>query len=998
MAHYQLHKCSTLSAWLIATLLLLIDRCEAEEVDYLRDIKPILTKHCYACHGALKQESELRLDTAEFVRRGGSSGSLIVSTEDSDQTHARPVSELIVRVRASDDSLRMPPDAKPLSEQDISLLERWLSAGAPGPKDEQPQADPLKHWAFQPPKQNLPPAGSNASHPIDRFLDASSQRLKVVPLRPASRRELLRRLTLDLIGLPPTPQEIADFLADPSPTAYERVVERLLERPEYGQRWGRHWMDIWRYSDWYGRRSVPDVMNSYPQIWRWRDWIVRSLNEDKGYDRMIVEMLAADEVSPTDTENIVATGFIVRNWFKWNYETWMKDNVEHTGKAFLGLTLNCAQCHDHKFDPITQKDYFRFRAFFEPLELRHERVAGEPDPGPFKKYEYAKSYGPISSGAIRVFDEKLDARTFMFHDGDARNRIEGEPPVDPGPPLAFTSAGFQVSPIALPAPASYPGLKDFVRTDELRARQSEVDQADTTLKKAQQTLSSSEEKLAQLRLQSAQPLTAAALPESGALLAAEQERFDAELACRVADVAHRIAVAREAALKARIAADDAAYHAVGDARETAQVANLAEKQVSYESAQHSVLVAEQSLIQCERALAHSAADKLEAAKAAVAAATQKLQTARAAVDAARTQLATPEPTYAPLSPKYPGKSSGRRTALAKWIASDQNPLTARVAVNHIWLRHFGQPLVESVDNFGIQGKLPTHPELLDWLAVDFMSHAWSMKHLHRLIVTSAAYQRNSSTQVAEHPNEQLDRDNICYWRFPTRRMEAEVVRDSVIACAGSLDVSHGGREIDVADWIKTPRRSLYFTQHGEAQMLFLDTFDGANVCECYKRTSTVLPSQALAMSNSELLVHYGRVCAQRLTASTPLVNPNADENHTSATSKSPLEKAPIEHTAATVEAQRQEEIDTAYVQSAFETLLGRPASTKELAASLSFLDQQRQSLSAITASSDQPASAVGTAATAADNPIQPPASDVRQRARENLIIALFNHNDFVTIR
>ncbi len=250
----------------------------------------------------------------------------------------------------------------------------------------------------------------------------------------ATKRELIRRVTLDLIGLPPTREETLMFLGDHSADAYERLVDRLLARPEYGERWGRHWMDVWRYSDWYGRRAVPDVMNSYPQIWRWRDWIVRSLNEDKGYDRMLMEMVAADELCPTDDANVVATGFIVRNWYKWNYETWMKDCVEHTGKAFLGLTLNCAHCHDHKFDPITQEDYFRFRAFFEPLELRHDRVRGEADPGPFKKYVYAESYGPIKSGAIRIFDEKLDAQTFMFSGGDARNRIEGKPPVDCGPP------------------------------------------------------------------------------------------------------------------------------------------------------------------------------------------------------------------------------------------------------------------------------------------------------------------------------------------------------------------------------------------------------------------------------------------------------------------------------------------------------------------------------------------------------------------------------------
>ena len=204
-------------------------------------------------------------------------------------------------------------------------------------------------------------------------------------------------------------------------------------------------MDVWRYSDWYGRRSVPDVMNSYPMVWRWRDWIVRSINEDKPYDQMVVEMLAADELLPADDQNIVATGYLVRSWFKWNYETWKKDLVEHTGKAFLGLTLNCCQCHDHKYDPFTQEEYFRFRAFFEPLELRHDRVPGEADPGPFAKYVYAQSYGPISSGMVRVFDEYLDAETFMFSKGDSRLRIEGKPPMSPGAPAVLGGDQLQIA-------------------------------------------------------------------------------------------------------------------------------------------------------------------------------------------------------------------------------------------------------------------------------------------------------------------------------------------------------------------------------------------------------------------------------------------------------------------------------------------------------------------------------------------------------------------------
>ena len=810
--------------------------------------------------------------------------------------------------------------------------------------------------------------------------------LHVQPLPAASRRELIRRVTLDLIGLPPTRAEIAAFIADDSADAYEKLVDGLLARTEYGQRWGRHWMDVWRYSDWYGRRSVPDVMNSYPQIWRWRDWIVRSLNEDKGYDRMLMEMVAADELCPTDEANVVATGFIVRNWYKWNYETWMKDSVEHTGKAFLGLTLNCAQCHDHKFDPITQEDYFRFRAFFEPLELRHDRVPGEPDPGPFKKYVYAQSYGPIKSGAIRIFDEKLDAQTFMFRGGDARNRIEGKPPVDCGPPRAFTPDGFVIKPVALPAESSYPGLRTALRDEDSRKGQTEIDEAATALRTASEKLTNATQSLAALQSAASGPATAANLPAAGQLIQAQQARDDAASAKRLAQAAHDLALARYASLSKRMAADDAALAKASQVDELARLAHMSESTANYLAAEHGRLLAEQALIVAERQSASAVAEKsnkVDETKKAVDAATKKFEAARTAAEAARAKLSVIDSNYTPLSPKYPEQSTGRRTALAKWLVDRRNPLTARVAVNHIWLRHFGTPLVESVDNFGVQGKLPSHPELLDWLAVQLMESGWSMKAMHRLIVTSQAYQRESIVGSLEHPALASDRDNVAYWHYPARRMEAEVVRDSVLAVAGQLDCGLDGPEIDVDQWVKRPRRSMYFTQHGESQMLFLSTFDGANPCECYRRSQTVLPSQALALTNSDLLVHYGRICAAHLQkqlaaekivdASTNLLDPSSN---------------------------------LAFVNLAFETLLGRLPSEPELALAMQFLqepvqDSEDEASAGAVASDDKNAGkSDGKAGSKnnSDSALQPASNDPVLRARENLVMALFNHNDFVTIR
>ena len=321
------------------------------KVDYLTEIKPILAERCFSCHGALKQESSLRLDTASLMQKGGEGGAAILPGKAT-------LSPLIARITATDELERMPPEGKPLTKKQIAVITAWVKQGALAPKDEKPEGDPRQHWSFlKPARPRLPSVKHQAwvRNPIDAFIAARHAEMKVSPQPPATRVELLRRVYIDLIGLPPTRQQLHEFLADESPDAYKDVVNRLLDSPQYGERWGRHWMDVWRYSDWYGRRSVNDVRNSYPHIWRWRDWIIRSLNEDKGYDQMIREMLAADEIAPEDDETIAALGFVVRNWFALNYETWKQDLVEHTGKAFLGLRFNCAHCHDHKYDPILQK-------------------------------------------------------------------------------------------------------------------------------------------------------------------------------------------------------------------------------------------------------------------------------------------------------------------------------------------------------------------------------------------------------------------------------------------------------------------------------------------------------------------------------------------------------------------------------------------------------------------------------------------------------------------
>ena len=1176
---------------------------EAADRHYSERIRPILRERCVSCHGALKQEGSLRLDAVALMHQGGSSGpAFVVADPDS--------SALIHRVTATDDSQRMPPEGAPLTGDQVQLLRDWIASGAAAPSDEVPDEDPRNHWAFRIPERPAIPweqAGmvANAGHPIDAFLESARRRSGITAMPPTDRATLLRRVTLDLTGLPPSAEDLEAFLKDSSPSAWNSVVDRLLNSPQYGERWGRHWMDVWRYSDWYGRRSVPDVMNSYPMVWRWRDWIVNSLNEDKPYDQMIQEMLAADEVTPDDHTKTVATGYLVRSWFKWNYETWKKDLVEHTGKAFLGLTLNCCQCHDHKYDPLSQEEYFRFRAFFEPLELRHDRFPGEKDPGPFVKYVYANSYGPISSGMVRVFDEYLDAETFQFSKGDSRLKIEGKPPVKPGAPAILQGDSLQTSRLLLPITAAYPGMKPFVREEERSRREAERLAATKALETTRQSLAAEPPELLQ-ELQAATDAfhsarnTALALVQTNLVtartsilqgtqslvfdaksgrralshslpgidslgddgtvsfllkivkdahtnlqlgldiargatggyvgfeggnirtyqpgtfqeftagrydLAAGQQTFQVIMSLdlahnrflltvtslsdhkvlvdrvpaatngwspvangkrglfidarpgteaiydaltfskadgtalltfdfeslllndgqeivlapvtpgcapwmptsfcqapatslvtsaislnpQVKDAATRLTAARHAlrlpqlrveaaelrlkaaeaelqSLQCRINADDLRYSTgrlaedrkaepavqavIEGAIHAERNAAVAEAHARLTAADCAVADAELRLFAGEkaadRAAVELAANDLQNAK------TQQT-TASGALTAAQTALAAETTEYTPLSPKYLQESSGRRSVLASWISDERNPLTARVAVNHIWLRHTGQAIVETTHDFGRNGSRPTHPELLDWLAVELMEHGWSMKHLHRLIVTSQFYQLTSLQRRSAGPvtpeqrdSETRDPDNRLLWKFPESRMQAEVVRDSLLAAAGELDTTLGGPEIDHREGLKSRRRSLYFAHHGEEKMEFLELFDAANACDCYRRTSSVQPQQALALTNSELTGTLSRALAGKLW----------------------------QRSLSTAEPASR------FVQLSFLQILNRYPTPQELQASVDFLQTQSKRLAE-----------VGQAAAGADSVSEPDT-----RARENLVHALMNHNDFVTVR
>ena len=1092
-------------------------------VDFLKHVKPILAQRCFRCHSSLEQESGLRLDSVPSILKGGDGGTIVAPGKSGE-------SRLIAAVTRTGD-LKMPPEGEPLTESQIAVLKAWVDAGAPAPPDG--AETKIEHWSFTKPSRPAVPANINAAwaaNPIDAFVAAKHAELKLTPVGEAPKNLLLRRVYLDLIGLPPTPEELEAFLQDESPDAYEKVVQRLLDSPHYGERWGRHWMDVWRYSDWDGYGN--EIRESKPHIWRWRDWIVESLNADKPYDRMVKEMLAADELAPDDPQSLRATGFLVRNWYKFNRNKWLDDAIEHTGKAFLGVTFNCCRCHDHMYDPLAQQEYYSLRAIFEPYDIRTDRIPDQAD--------------PEKDGVVRVFDAKADAQTFVFARGNEKEPIKDQP-VSPVVPKVFSAVPFAVEPVTLPVAAYYQGYQSFVQEEARNAANGAIEKAKSGLIASQQSLATAKQKQADFLAAKSNPPpekkpepqpaehfladdfakanesmwklgpgaweykdghlvqsdprdepcgitsvkshprdfaatfrfkptggdvyksiglafdaveyrdfqaiylsghspgphlwmrqaggdsyptsgpknTAVALAQEYELKIAVREKlanvwvngtlvlayslpadridggklifwtYDAtaeflkvtvdplptdfklvekidgmptedSLATAVSDAERSVAIAEKAiaaaeaalaSVEARIAADAANYASppAANSKEQSLAAGAAERKHGLLAAELATLQSELKLAQAQRAVKTGDMATEKAVKDAEAA----VATAKTALEAARKAALEPSENYTRLTTVHPATSTGRRLALARWITSKENPLAARVAINHMWLRHFGSPLVPSVFDFGINGKKPTNQPLLDWLAIELMDSDWQMKRLHKLMVMSRTYRLASTAGQMTNDKGPMtsDPENLYYWRANPRRMEAEIVRDATLYVAGSLDPKLGGAELDQASGMTVPRRSLYFRASKEKKMEFLSLFDSPNPVECYRRSESIAPQQALAMANSPLTLAQSRVLARRLNDS--LGNVAADE-------------AP-----------------KLFIKTAFVRILCREPTANELQTCLEFLTDQAAKLAdskSLTAFSAGPAASV------------PPSTVPQQRARENLVHVLFNHNDFVTVR
>lgn len=758
-----------LSAFLAATLLVALtsairadDVANADQMRFFESkIRPVLVDQCVKCHGADKQKSGLRLDSRSAALAGGDVGPAVVPGKPDE-------SLLISAVRHEDDQLKMPPSRK-LSAQQISDLTRWVEMGAPWPSshDDANDAAPASprsrkgdkvitdadraHWAFQPVKRVIPPRVSNAAwvkNPIDAFILAGLDARRLPPNPPSSRHELIRRAYYDITGLPPAPEDVDAFVNDTTADAYERLVDRLLDSPHYGEKWARHWLDLVRFAE----TNSYERDNPKPSAWRYRDYVIRSFNQDKPYDRFIREQLAGDEIAPGDSEALIATGYYRLGI--WDDEPTdreqarydgLDDIVATTGQVFLGLTVDCARCHEHKIDPIPQHDYYRLLAFFQ--NINHYRNGGPTDEAP-------------------IFQTAQDRQTH-------ENRVRA--------------------------------LKD--RRDDLQSKIATIEnelranaRSETTADVRQLIRQRGEELLGKEKLAFYQSL-------KRDLKAIEAEKIGQETALCITEAGP---------------------------------------------------VAPETFVLL-RGNPHTPGDKVNPGFLSV--------------------LGLPDPVI-PTSPAG-SKSSGRRTVLADWIASPANPLSGRVIVNRLWQHHFGRGIVRSSNNFGTQGDRPTHPELLDWLTSQLTAGGWKLKALHRLIMTSNAYQMSSRGNPESFAKDPM---NDAFWRFDMRRLTAEEIRDSVLAVSGSLNPTMygpgiypeipaevmAGQSQPGKGWGHSPpseavRRSVYIHVKRSLLVPILEGFDLAETDRSSPvRFSTTQPTQALAMLNGKFLNEQADLLAARL--------------------------------------------------------------------------------------------------------------------------------------
>ncbi|QDV36835.1 PSD1 and planctomycete cytochrome C domain-containing protein [Tautonia plasticadhaerens] len=851
-----------------------VDRSPEAIAFFEARVRPVLAENCLSCHGASKQNSGLRLDSRGAILDGGFIEGPGVYLDDPD------ASPLLLAVRHEID-LKMPPDGK-LDDREIADLTRWVGMGMPWPDDAtiptpEDAADAGEaHWAFQPVGDPEPPAVSDPSwveSPIDAFILDRLDEEGIAPSPPADRRTLLRRASFDLIGLPPTPGEIDAFLDDPRPDdeAFAEVVDRLLASPHYGERWGRHWLDVARYADTKGYVFTEE--RRYPYAYTYRDYVVRAFNEDKPFDRFVVEQLAADALDlPEGDPALAAMGFLtVGQRFLNSKHDIIDDRIDVVGRGLMGLTISCARCHDHKYDPIPTADYYSFYGVFdsstEPESLPLIAEAGEAG-GPDRE-DFQKQLAERQAVVADFERSKWEAFNADFQDRLPRY-LDAALALDFGEGLNLEGRG-----------------RDQKVDTEARARELSTRRLTAFLAKwsgllertrgGHDPIFSPWHALAELpaerfaeeapgvldALEADQgrpinPVITRALREPGppATFAEVVARYGGALA--ESGDAEDPGRDRIAALFDRdggplaIARDEVTRYLERDERDEHRglERKIDELQVRHPGAPPRAMV----MVDSERPsepvifLRGNAGNR--------------------GPEVPRRFLRLIEG-----DDRQPFSEGSGRLELARKIADPENPLTARVMVNRIWMHHFGRPIVGTPSDFGTRSDPPTHPELLDFLARRFVEGGWSVKAMHRLIVNSNAYRQSS---VDRPEAARVDPENLLLWRQNRRRLELEPMRDAMLAAAGRLDPSFGGRPTPSPSDPGGTRRTLY----SMIDRTFLDgvyrTFDfGSTEVSNPSRPTTIVPQQALFLMNSPFVAEQARHLARRSAEEPGSTDPEA---------------------------------------------------------------------------------------------------------------------------
>lgn len=1041
---------------------------DAESPDYARDIKSILKSKCYSCHGALKQEGGLRLDTVDLMKSGGDSGPAIEAGDDE-------ASLLLYRITAPPDE-RMPPEAEPVPPEQVELIRRWLLDGANGPANEKPQVDPAEHWSFQPLKSAQPPADA---HPIDAFVNKKLAAAGLKPASSAEPRALIRRLFLDLHGLLPTPAQVDHWtgrLTADREAAVQELTDELLDSQRYGERWAQHWLDVVRYADTHGF----EVNTPRPNAWPYRDYVIAAFNEDKPYDQFVTEQLAGDLFGQD-----AATGFLVaaaallpgqigkdEASMRLARQDELDEMIVGTTATFMGLTVGCARCHDHKFDPISQRDYYAWQAFFAGVDYgereqrgpefeRRRQAAADLQPKIDELQQQLQQlqplafaghtvviddedserttllltknghgtnpdgvaqgfkddvggtgrFGNLSRGRYTWFDNRpsvdafswnpnvagtyrlwiswgvhgsgvhtRDARYVLDHDGDLVTEHDQQ---EIATADQYYFAG-QTSGLSEKKPLwsglQPAGIHDLQPTSRLVLRGGETGTgitADVVVLQevmpdaAESALNFETAELPRLR----QPVTAAHNVERFAPTEAQYVRFtvsntneddryqpcldELEVFARRSD--------SDAPINVALASAGTTVTSSGNYSNTGrhQLKHINDGRYGNEYSWISNEIG-RGWVQLQFSKVHTidriewsrdrngryadrlpvnyrievsrdgeawttvagSADRLrpetpfdpvqllalqniDASGIDVAAAAEQLQQLQkqqaellkpSMVFAGKFRQPNPtfllnrgdpeqpvEPVVAHV-PKALGQlelapdaaDADRRRRLAEWLTDPQHPLTARVLVNRIWHYHFGRGLVETPSDFGLNGASPSHPQLLDWLTADFIRNGWSIKHLHRTILSSQTYQQsavNRQPENAEGRYRRIDADNRLLWHFPTRRLEAEAIRDCILQVSGELNLQMGGPGFDffksrgglsgfppVEDFgPQHKRRMIYAHKIRMERVPVFGAFDCPDAgLPTPKRSQSTTAIQALNLFNSQFVIDQAAVFAHRI--------------------------------------------------------------------------------------------------------------------------------------